>query len=90
MGHFGLLRETFTSTPIIWGVLFIKVGTVLTKLPYVIIHDDKEKTCLLVDVVLPHDSNVNTKETEKLRKYQDLWRSGTAGYGKWGQKLCQL
>ena len=28
--------------------------------------DEKEKTCL------PDDSNVNTEETEKLRKYKDL------------------
>jgi len=35
-------------------------------------HDKREKTCLLIDITLPVDSNVNTKETEKLRKYKDL------------------
>ena len=32
----------------------------------------KEKTCLLIDIALPDDSNFNTRETEKLRKYKDL------------------
>jgi hypothetical protein len=32
----------------------------------------KEKTCLLIDVAIQDNSNVNTKETEKLSKYKDL------------------
>jgi hypothetical protein len=35
-------------------------------------NDKKEKTCLLVDKAIPDDSNVKTKETEKLNKYKDL------------------
>jgi hypothetical protein len=27
----------------------------------------KEKTCLLISIAIPDDSNVNTKETEKLK-----------------------
>jgi hypothetical protein len=34
--------------------------------------DKKEKTCLLIDIVRPDDSNVNTNDTEKLSKYNDL------------------
>ena len=34
--------------------------------------DKKEKTCLLIDIAIPHDSNVNTNEIEKLSKYKDL------------------
>jgi hypothetical protein len=44
----------------------------------------KEKTCLLIGIAIPDDSNVNTKETEKLRMYKDLeikvsrmWEVGT-------------
>jgi hypothetical protein len=66
------------STTIMWD------RTVLAKSPDVIIHDEKEKTCLLIDIALPDDSNFNTKENEKLRKYQDLeirdsrmWKVGT-------------
>jgi len=35
----------------------------------IIMHDKKEKTCLLSDIAIPNDSNINTKETEKLSKY---------------------
>ena len=34
--------------------------------------DKKEKTCLLIDMVIPDYPNVNTKETEKISKYKDL------------------
>jgi len=33
---------------------------------------EKEKTCLLINIVTPDNSNSNTKETEKLSKYKDL------------------
>jgi hypothetical protein len=32
----------------------------------------KEKSHLLIDISVPDDSNVNTKETQKLSKYKDL------------------
>jgi hypothetical protein len=31
----------------------------------------KGKTCLLIDIAIQDDPNVNTKETEKLSKYKD-------------------
>jgi len=34
---------------------------------------NKEKTCMLIDVATPDNSNVNARETEKLSKCQDLW-----------------
>jgi hypothetical protein len=36
------------------------------------LHDKTEKTSLLIDTAIPDDSNINTKETEKLSKYKDL------------------
>jgi chemotaxis receptor (MCP) glutamine deamidase CheD len=58
--------------------------TVIAKLPRVIIRDKKEKTCLLIDIALPDDSNANTKENKKLIKYKGLevgfsrmWKVGT-------------
>jgi hypothetical protein len=36
-----------------------------------LLHDNKEKTCPLIDIAIP-DTNLNTKETEKLRKYTVL------------------
>jgi hypothetical protein len=37
----------------------------------VVLHDKTKKTCLLIDVAVPDDSDGNTKETEKLSKYED-------------------
>jgi len=36
------------------------------------VHDKKDNTCLLTDTAIPDDSNVSTKETEKLSKYEGL------------------
>jgi len=36
------------------------------------LHDKTEKTSLLIDTAIPDDSNINTKETEKLSKFKDL------------------
>jgi hypothetical protein len=38
----------------------------------IVLHDKIEKNCLLIDVAMPHDSNINIKETEKLSKYKVL------------------
>jgi hypothetical protein len=37
--------------------------TILTQQPDIVLHDEKEKTCLLINVSIPDDSKVNTKET---------------------------
>ena len=54
-----------------WDVLVNTYGTVLTNRPDTVLHDRKEKTCLLIDIAITDDSDVNTKETEKLSKYKD-------------------
>jgi len=38
----------------------------------IIMCDEKENTCLLSDIAIPDDSNVNTKEAEKLSRYTYL------------------
>jgi hypothetical protein len=43
------------STTIMWDIQVIKDGILLTKLPDVIIHDDKEETCLPIYITLPVD-----------------------------------
>jgi hypothetical protein len=35
-------------------------------------HGKKVLPCLPINIAIPHDSNFNTKETEKLSKYKDL------------------
>ena len=54
------------STTIMWNPI-ITDQTILANWPAVLLQDKKEKTCLLIDiVVILDDLNVKTKETEKL------------------------
>ena len=39
-----------------------------------IIIDKVKKVCQIVDFTVPYDTTVNTKEVEKIGKYQDLAR----------------
>jgi hypothetical protein len=63
---------TVNGTTITWHVLVITNGTILANRPDTVWHDKKEKTCLLIVIAIPDDSNFKTKETEKLSKYKDL------------------
>jgi glutamyl-tRNA reductase len=60
------------GTTIMWDVQVITDGTLVANQPDRVLHDTKENTCLLIDIALPDDTNINTKETEKLSKYKDL------------------
>ena len=42
--------------------------------PDLVIKDKVKNECLIVDFAIPYDSRVETKELEKLEKYQDLAR----------------
>jgi len=55
------------STTIMWDVPVVTDQTVLANQLNVVLQDKKEKTCLLIDITIPDDSNVNTKEAEKLK-----------------------
>jgi len=55
-----------------WDVPVITDRTILANWPDTVLHDKKEKTCLLLDIAVPDDSNINTRETEKLSKYKHL------------------
>ena len=52
-----------------WYVPVITDRTILANPPDLVLHDKKEKICLLIDIAIPDYSNLNTKETEKLSKY---------------------
>jgi len=60
------------GTTIMWDILVITGQTVLANRIDIILHDKKEKTRLLIAIAIPDDSNVNTKEAEKLNKNKDL------------------
>ena len=34
--------------------------------------NNKEPTCLVINIAVPYDSNVNKKDPDKLSKYKDL------------------
>jgi hypothetical protein len=77
------------SIGIMLGIPVITDQTILANQPDLVLHDNKEKTYLLIEIVIPDDSNINIKETEKIYKYKDLALE-VAGCEKRGQKLCQL
>jgi len=54
-----------------WDVSVITDRTILVNRPDIVLYDKIEKTCLLIDMAVPDDSNNDTKETEKLSKYKD-------------------
>ena len=56
------------GTTIMWDILVITDRKILAHLTNVLQHHKKEKTCLLIDMAIADDSNINTKETEKLSK----------------------
>ena len=55
-----------------WYLPVITDRTILANPPDIVLHDKKKKIGLLIDVAIPDDLNVNTKETGKLSKYNDL------------------
>ena len=42
--------------------------------PDLVIVNEREKTCQIIDVFIPVDTAVREKEKEKMKKYQDLAR----------------
>jgi hypothetical protein len=51
------------STTIMWKPVLTD-QTILANRPDVLLQDTKQKTCLLIDIVMLDDLNVNKKETE--------------------------
>jgi hypothetical protein len=46
--------------------------------PDIIIYDNKEETCMLIDVTISGNINVTKNEVEKILKYKDLNNINTA------------
>ena len=40
--------------------------------PYIVIKNNRDKKCTLIDVAIPYDENTSTKVSEKLSKFKDL------------------
>jgi hypothetical protein len=50
----------------------ININNNNNKKPDIIIRDNENRTCMLIDVAIPGDRNVIKKEAEKILKYKDL------------------
>lgn len=57
---------------LMWDVPIITDREIHANRPDIVVHNKKEKSCMLIDVSIPNDANVMLKETEKLSKYKDL------------------
>jgi hypothetical protein len=55
-----------------WDLPVVTDQTVIANRPDIVLHRKGEKACPLIDIAILDDSNINTKETEKLSKYKDL------------------
>ena len=46
--------------------------TIAANWPGIVLNHKKDKTCLLIDMTIPPDTNTSVKTTKKLNKYKDL------------------
>jgi len=55
-----------------WDMPFHSDRTKVANRPDIVLKNKKDKTCLLIDMTIPLDTNTSVKTTEKLTKYKDL------------------
>jgi len=72
-----------------WDIPVITDRTILTDQPDIVLHNKKQKTCLLIDVTIPVAQSLTQKKI-KNKASTNTWRSNSAGCGKRGKNLCQL
>ena len=60
------------NVTILWNQQVQTDRTVTNNKPDIIIRDNKQGTCMLIDVAIPADRNVIKTEAEKILKYKDL------------------
>ena len=46
--------------------------TIAANRPDTVLKNKKDKTCLLIDMTIPFNTNTSVKTTEKLTRYKDL------------------
>jgi hypothetical protein len=66
------ISERVINVNNMWDILLITDQTILAYRPDKVLHDKKEKTCLLINIAIPDDLLAHTKETKKLSNYKDL------------------
>jgi len=57
---------------ILWDMKIFTDRLISANRPDIIIKDIQNKTCYMIDMAVPSERNVSTKEVEKLSKYKDL------------------
>ena len=57
---------------ILWDVPIRTDKEITANRPDIVIKDRKENKCIFIDMSVPSERNVGSKETEKLSKYKDL------------------
>ena len=60
------------SVTILWDMPIHTDRTIAANRPDIVLKNKKDKTCLLIDMTTPLDTNTLVKTTEKLTKYKDL------------------
>jgi hypothetical protein len=58
------IKNKLKTCALLWSLYNFKVvtdRTILADQPATALHDKKEKTCLLIDIAVPDDSNFKTK-----------------------------
>ena len=57
---------------ILWDFTVHTDRTTTANKPDIVIKDFKARTCQIIDMAVPCDSNISTKECDKLQKYKNL------------------
>ena len=61
-----------SDVKLLWDFMIQCDRVVECRKPDIVIVDKKERKCVIIDVAIPGDSRVNSKEEEKIEKYQNL------------------
>ena len=57
---------------ILWDMMIQCDRYIECRKPDIVVIDNKDKTCLIIDIAVPGDTRVRSKEEEKIEKYQEL------------------
>ena len=60
------------SVTILWDMPIHTDRTIAVNRPDIVLKNKKDKTCLLIDMTVPLNTNTSVKTTEKLTKHKDL------------------
>ena len=60
------------SVAIVWDMPMHIDRTIAANRPDIVLKNKENKTCLVIDITIPLDTNTSVKTTEKLIKYKDF------------------